>query len=90
MTKSEMKLYTMKQYGFGYEVMKEIRICEKCGKPTSSKIFLCQNCGAFLPRKTLFDIYRRRHRYCIACGAILSDAMKYCPKCGKRNSGKNE
>lgn len=85
MTKAEMKLYTMKQYGFGYEVMKGIHICEKCGKPTSTKILLCQNCGAFLPRKTLFDIYCSRHRTCRVCGAVLSDAMRYCPKCGKKN-----
>lgn len=85
MTAAEMKSLTMKKHGFGYEVMKAIRVCEKCGKPTSAKILLCQNCGAFLPRKTLFDIYRRRHKTCRMCGAVLSDAMKYCPKCGKKN-----
>lgn len=86
MTAAEIKSFTMKQYGFGYKVMKEIRVCKKCGKPTSAKMIRsCQNCGAFLPRKNLFDVYRRQHRSCKMCGTILSDAMKYCPKCGKYN-----
>lgn len=82
MTTGESKLFAMKQYGFGYEVMKEICVCEKCGKPTSAKKLLCPNCDAFLPKKSLFDIYRNRHRTCKVCGTVLSDTMKYCPKCG--------
>lgn len=85
MTTDEMRSHTMKQYGFGYEVMKEIRVCEECGKPTSAKTLLCQNCGAILPRKTMFDLYRMRHCSCKKCGTILSDTMKYCPRCGKKN-----
>lgn len=85
MTVAEMKALTMKKYGFGYEVMKEICVCEKCGKSTSAKKLLCPNCGMLFPRKTLFDLYRRRHRSCKRCGTILSDAMRYCPRCGNDN-----
>lgn len=85
MTTDESKLFAMRQYGFGYEVMKGLRVCDKCGKLTSAKQLLCPNCGMFLPRKTLFDLYRKRHRTCKMCGTILSDAMKFCPKCGKKN-----
>lgn len=85
MTTADIHSFTKKQYGFGYEVMKEICVCEKCEKTASVKKLLCPRCGAVLPRKNLFDLYRRCHRSCKMCGTVLSDAMRYCPKCGEHN-----
>jgi len=37
---------TMKYFGFGPEVMKEIRVCRICGCSCSSREKTCSGCGA--------------------------------------------
>ena len=74
----------MRQYGFGPEVMKQTRVCGKCGTSTTSDSMFCPVCGARLPRETLFEVYRQRHLCCPYCGALLDTLSEYCPHCGKR------
>lgn len=78
----------MSCFGFGYEVMKQIKVCEKCGAPASAHRFFCKECGAFLTRKSLYDKYKARHKVCRKCKTILPDAAEYCPQCGTKQNNK--
>ncbi|WP_368075578.1 zinc-ribbon domain-containing protein [uncultured Dysosmobacter sp.] len=44
------------------------------------------SCGAALPKETLYDFYRARHRCCPGCGVVVTDVAVYCPECGTRLS----
>ena len=77
-------LATMKHFGFGPELMKEIRVCRVCGCSCAAQEKHCKDCGAVLPRETLFDLYKARHLYCPACDTVVSSTVIYCPECGKR------
>ena len=46
----------------------------------------CISCGAALPKETLYDFYRARHRCCPGCGVVVTDVAVYCPECGTRLS----
>lgn len=82
MSAAEMKSENMKRFGFGYEAMKNIKICKKCGKPASAHRRFCKQCGTFLSGKTLFDCYKEHHKSCRHCNTIVSEQTEYCPKCG--------
>lgn len=82
MISSEPKSENMKMFGFGYEAMKSIKICKKCGKPASAHRLFCKQCGTFLSGKTLFDCYKEHHKSCRHCNTIVSEQAEYCPKCG--------
>lgn len=84
MISSEPKSENMKMFGFGYEAMKSIKICKKCGKPANVNRLFCKNCGALLSRKTLFDFYKKRQRVCQSCKTVLSEQSEYCPECGRK------
>ena len=73
-----------KHFGFGPEVMKETRVCRVCGCSCGTREKYCRDCGAVLPRETLFDLYKAQHLYCPACGTVVADTAVFCPECGKR------
>ena len=75
---------TAKRFGFGPEVMKEIRVCRVCGCSCTVREKYCRDCGAVLPRETLFDLYKARHLYCPACDTVVASTVVFCPECGKR------
>ena len=83
MTEMKIQNEKMRYFGFGYEAMKRIKVCEKCGASAGRFRFFCKECGAFLPRKTLYDKYKARHKVCRKCKTILPDTAEYCPQCGK-------
>ena len=71
-----------KEFGFGPEVMKKSKVCRLCGCTCSRNQRYCEECGAVLPRETLFDLYKSRHMYCPVCDTVVSDRAVFCPKCG--------
>ena len=74
----------MAYYGFGPEAMKKLKVCTECGASSPKDRQFCTECGRRLPDKTLYDIYKERHRSCPACDTVLSESMIYCPQCGTR------
>lgn len=72
----------MKQLGFGPEVMKQTKVCPACGATADADESECFRCGADLPLKTLFDLYKSQHQFCTCCGTVVSNASAYCPECG--------
>ena len=65
-----IKLQNMELYGFGPAAMKKVKVCTECGHR--------------LPDKTLYDVYKERHRCCPVCDTVLSNEMGYCPQCGRK------
>lgn len=84
----KLKNEKLRCFGFGYEVMKQIKVCEKCGAPASAHQFFCKECGAFLTRKSLYDKYKARHKVCRKCKTVLPDEAEYCPQCGTKQNNK--
>ena len=80
----------MRYFGFGYEIMKQVKVCKKCGAPASAHQLFCKECGAFLTRKSLYDKYKTRHKVCRKCKTVLPDAAKYCPQCGTKQNNKEK
>ena len=74
---------TSRRFGFGPEVMKQTKVCRVCGNTCDSNEAYCFECGAILPRETLFDLYKSYHPYCPGCGTVVSSRAQYCPECGK-------
>ena len=75
---------TMEHYGFGTNIMRHIRICPKCGMPSGAEEKNCGSCGTKLPRETLFQQYKKRHRFCSHCDTVVADDAQFCPECGAR------
>ena len=44
----------------------------------------CPEWGEKLPKKTLFDRYKRKHKCCPDCDTVLSSDSQFCPNCGKQ------
>lgn len=86
----ERKYENMKMFGFGYETMKNIKICKKCGKPANANRLVCKNCGTLLSAKTLFDFYKKKHTVCHNCNIFLPDNSHFCPGCGAVNKGRKK
>ncbi len=74
----------MKQYGFGVEAMQQIKVCGECGTTAKSTQSFCTACGHRLPDKTLYDIYKERHKCCPTCDTVVADESDYCPQCGRK------
>ena len=74
----------MERYGFGPNIMRNIRVCPKCGVPSTAADRNCHTCGAKLPRETLFQQYRKRHRFCPRCDMVVAESAQFCPECGTR------
>ena len=69
-------------YGFGVGIMKQIKVCPRCGTSEPSGKYICGQCGARLPAKTLFQQYQQMHRLCPRCDTVLAEGIKFCPHCG--------
>ena len=74
----------MERYGFGTNIMRNIRICPECGIPAAASERNCQECGSKLPRETLFQQYKKRHRSCPHCETVVTETAQFCPECGTR------
>lgn len=85
MTKVDKRFDASRDYGFGTDSMKQIKVCTSCGRAEDSDLYFCRECGTPLPKATLFEEYKENHRTCEKCGTILTDKMIYCPKCGHEN-----
>lgn len=74
-------------YGFGVGIMKQIKVCGKCGASEPSERYTCSRCGALLPMQTLYQRYQKMHRQCPVCDTVIARGMKFCPHCGIRLTG---
>ena len=79
-----LKFRQLEKYGFGPNVMKKTKVCKKCRKLIRHPALFCPDCGTWLSRETLYDLYRRQHCTCGLCGTILSADARYCPHCGSK------
>ena len=79
----------MKRFGFGPEVMKQQKVCRVCGSPCTVSETHCAECGAVLPKETLFDLYKSHHTYCPHCDTVVAKTAIFCPVCGDRLQGKS-
>ena len=86
MTKAQEKTRSesMRQYGFGPDEMKKIKVCKECGAKVDSELMFCSECSAPLPSETLYMIYVHSHFVCTKCKTVVSSEYKYCPQCGKQ------
>lgn len=81
-----MRRVSLLEYGFGPETLRGRKICPACGRGNGAYRTDCISCGAALPKETLYDFYRARHRCCPGCGVVVTDVAVYCPECGTRLS----
>ena len=79
-----LRLEGMKRFGFGPDVMKQTKVCRVCGGTADAAQRYCSDCGAELPRETLFDLYKSHHLYCTKCGTVVASTSAFCPECGTR------
>lgn len=85
-TKKALRRVSLLEYGFGPETLRGRKICPACGRGNGAYRTDCISCGAALPKETLYDFYRARHRCCPGCGVVVTDVAVYCPECGTRLS----
>ena len=78
----KIRTESMKQYGFGPEAMKQIKVCANCGATAPAAKRTCGECGSQLPRETLYQFYLNLHRRCPVCETVLPDNVNFCPQCG--------
>lgn len=93
MTRQQMeqiRMESMKQYGFGPETMKQLKVCANCGAIVPAEKQICGECGSRLPRKTLYQVYLNLHRRCPVCETVLSDNAIFCPQCGTMLTAKRK
>lgn len=79
-----IRFENMKERGFGIERMKQIKVCTRCGNTSEEKKQFCTECNHRLPDKTLYDIYKERHKTCPHCDTVVSNETDYCPQCGTK------
>ena len=85
MTRNEtIRQANMERYGFGTNIMRNIRVCPECGMPSTAADKNCRTCGTRLPRETLFQQYKKRHRFCPHCDTVVAKSARFCPECGMR------
>ena len=80
----KLRYRNMEDYGFGPNVMKKTKVCDRCGKMVGANAKTCPECGEKLSGETLFDRYKRMHKCCPDCDKVLSADSQYCPNCGKQ------
>lgn len=85
-SRDAIKMDSLKHYGFGPEVMKQIKVCPQCGAKANAKQHFCRECGAELPTDTLYEKYRRSHRACTMCDKVIPNTAEYCPHCGAKTA----
>lgn len=86
----QIRLESMKQYGFGPEAMKLLKVCANCGATVSAEQQTCGECGSGLPQETLYQFYLNLHRRCPVCETALSDNAIFCPNCGTMLTAKRK
>lgn len=77
------KFSKLEHYGFGPNVMKQMKVCPGCGFLAKSTASYCPECGGKLSAETLFDQYKQKHRTCPGCDTVLTLESQYCPECGR-------
>ncbi len=85
-----IRFENMKQYGFGIEAMKKIKVCTRCGNTCTEKNEFCTECGHRLSDKSLYHIYKERHTTCSRCDTVVADGTDYCPQCGEKITNKHK
>ena len=85
-----IRLAGMRQYGFGPEAMKQIKVCNRCGTAVSVFCSYCLQCGEKLPAENLYQAYKRRSFSCPICDTVVSIRAEYCPKCGMKLNSKHK
>lgn len=85
---TEFDVCSPEHYGYGIGIMKRIKVCPRCGASEPSEKYVCGQCGARLPAKTLFQQYQQMHRQCPVCDTVLAGGMKFCPHCGTKQTDK--
>lgn len=84
MTELTMRNERRLRLGFGTEAMKRLKVCHCCGRVACVNETQCRSCGEALPRETLYELYRSRHKQCGSCHAIVSRDASFCPACGRK------
>ena len=56
------------------------------GPDAMRRVKVCPGCGARLPGETVYQAWISRQPRCGSCGAPVSPADHYCPRCGARLS----
>ena len=81
-SEEESRKQLLLECGMGVEAMKHRKVCRLCGMGAEAGQDTCPDCGAPLPRETLYDAYKAMHLYCPRCGEVVADDAAYCPQCG--------
>lgn len=84
MTELAMQNERRLRLGFGIDAMKKLRVCSCCGTVADANEIQCHSYGAALPKETLYEFYRARHKQCAHCHAIVSSDASFCPACGRK------
>lgn len=84
MTERVMQRERRLRLGFGIDAMKQLKVCVCCGTVSHADQNQCLSCGAELPKETLYEFYRSRHRKCGHCHAVVSGDASFCPTCGRQ------
>ncbi len=69
--------------GFGPQVMMQLKVCPQCGGVGAASQLFCKICGHELPKESLYQRYKEKHRCCPSCDTVLPDTAQYCPQCGE-------
>ena len=83
-TKQALRRVVLLEYGFGPETLQQRNVFLFFCRANRAQDTHGTDCGAALPEKTLYDLYRARHRCCLNCGVVVTDVAVYCPECGTR------
>lgn len=70
------------EFGYGPRVMKEVKVCRRCGSMEAANKYICSRCEERLPSQTIFQLYQKKHKMCKVCDTVLASYMRYCPHCG--------
>ncbi len=68
-----------KLQGYATEAAKNVKVCEKCGKPNGADKKFCADCGTQLPEQTL-----AQGAVCSSCGTQNNIGTKFCQSCGAK------
>lgn len=78
------RLKNLEDFGYGPNVMRNTKVCAKCGQVIKASASFCPDCGERLSSETLFDRYKRQHPCCPECDTVLAPDSLYCPHCGTK------
>ena len=81
---TEFRASRPEDYGFGVGIMKQLKVCTRCGASEPANRYVCGRCGTRLPDQTLFQKYQQMHKRCPVCDTVLARKMNFCPHCGTK------